>query len=162
MSQAQPYTSDQVYISGVLTNATLDFDHRNFYENIGKLCQARALKPYIPHQHTDPEVNKDIDSTVVYEHDYLMVLKSCLIIAYVGQASGGVGMEIEMARANSTPVIVLYESSVPITTISRMYRGNRAVKAHVGFANMEEALFKLEAALDAVLHQWVLPKPLFF
>ncbi|MFA6253252.1 MAG: hypothetical protein WCV69_03225 [Patescibacteria group bacterium] len=71
-------------------------------------------------------------------------------------------MEMEMARANFTPIIVLYEADVPVTNISRMYRGNRAVKAVVRFMDMDDALAKLELAIEVVLARWVRSQPLIF
>ncbi len=159
----QPHTSDEVYVSGALTNAKPEgIDPRELYKRIGDLCRNNGLDPYIPHLHTDPVLHRDIHPTHVYEVDHQKVLDACLVIAYVGQASGGVGMEMEMARANSTPIIVLYEADVPVTNISRMYRGNRAVKAVVRFTDMDDALFKLDSALGEVLRRWVRVEPLVY
>jgi hypothetical protein len=146
-----------------LTNAKPEgIDPRELYKGIGHLCRRKGLNPYVPHLHTDPQLHRDIHPTHVYEVDHQKVLDACLVIAYVGQASGGVGMEMEMARANSIPIIVLYEADVPVTNISRMYRGNRAVKAVVRFTDMGDALAKLELAMDEVLARWVRPRPLVF
>lgn len=159
----QPFFSDEVYVSGVLTSVRpRKIDPRELYERIGVLCRSNGLVPYIPHLHTDPVLHRDIHPTHVYERDYRKVLDACLVIAYVGQASGGVGMEMEMARTNSIPIIVLYEADVPVATISRMYRGNRAVKAVVYFTDMEDALFKLDLALGEVLKRWVRVEPLVY
>lgn len=86
----RPRTSDEVYVSGALTNAKLKggVDPRELYKLIGDLCRRKGLNPYVPHLHTDPVLHKDIHPTYVYEMDHQKVLDACLLIAYVGQASG--------------------------------------------------------------------------
>lgn len=100
----------KAYISGSLTgvdNSTL-LKLKRFYEDIADLCREFDINPYVPHLKSDPITHPDLSPSEVYEMDRKEVLGSDIVIAYVGIPSFGVGIEIEIARENNIPVILIY------------------------------------------------------
>jgi len=138
----------KVYISGALTGIESISSIRQFYEDIGDICRETGLSPYIPHVKTDPIINSDITPIEVFNTDKREVISSDLVIAYVGYASLGVGMEIAYAESNNIPVILLYESS---KIISRFPRGIPNLYSEVKFDNFRDAIHKLGIILDEFL-----------
>src|SRR5690242_3993200 len=137
----------QVYISGPLTgisNLSGSEQLKSFYEAIALECHELGLAPYLPHQNeTDPEENPDLPPREVYELDKLAVINAELVIAYVGLASIGVGMELGWADAWGIPVILLYEKG---KTISRLPRGIPDV-IEIEFESYDQALKDLRRTL---------------
>jgi nucleoside 2-deoxyribosyltransferase len=138
--------SKKVYISGALTEVNVNdpTSLKRFYESIAELCKTLGMKPYVPHLNSDPVVHPHLDPKQVYEMDKREIAGSDIVIAYVGFPSLGVGQEIEIARENEVPVILLYEQS---KRISRMARGNPAVIAQIAFADFEDGLRQLRSVL---------------
>src|SRR5207244_9247645 len=66
------------------------------------------------------------------------------LIAYAGIPSFGVGIEVELAREHSVPVIVVAERERPI---SRLLLGNPAVVEVVKFADLDGLRRALGSAL---------------
>lgn len=125
--------SKQIYISGALTNSS----RKQFYENLGEVVEQSGYKPYIPHLHTDPEKNAAAKPCEVYEVDMRQIDNSCLVIAYVGYPSLGVGAELEHANTKGIPMILLYEKG---EKVSRLALGIPMVKRILEFADEETAL----------------------
>jgi len=118
---------------------------KKFYEDIGAICRQFDMNPYIPHQHTDPERHPNITPRQVFERDYKQILKSDLIIAYVGMPSLGVGSEIMMsAEEGNIPIILLHEKG---RKVSRMARGHPAVIDEIAFTDYSDALSQLQRRL---------------
>jgi len=82
----------------------------------------------------------------VYEIDRAHVTSAAVLIAYAGIPSFGVGIEVELAREHSVPVIVVAERERPI---SRLLLGNPAVVEVVKFADLDGLRRTLTAALAA-------------
>ena len=135
----------KVYISGALTGVNRPTSLKEFYESIGKLCEGFNMNPYVPHLNSDPVAHPDLSPKDVYEIDTREVSESDLVIAYVGVPSLGVGSEIEIARENEVPVILLYEKD---ERISRMIRGNPTIMAEISFTDFDDALQQLRASLE--------------
>jgi nucleoside 2-deoxyribosyltransferase len=139
----------RIYISGPLTNQTIDKDEierlRRFYEAIAEVCQRKGHAPYVPHQHTDPIIHPEISPVEVYKTDMREIGKADLVLAYVGKASHGVGMEIERAYHTGTKVVLLYERG---TKISRLVKGCPAVIAEIEFEEADDALRQVSMLLD--------------
>lgn len=134
---------NQVYISGALTNAS----RKQFYEDIGKIVDSLGYRAYIPHLHTDPEKNPDATPKEVYDIDMEKVEGSCLIIAYVGYPSLGVGAELERASAKNIPIILLYQKE---ERISRLALGVPSVKEIISFDEEGQALERLEQIISQI------------
>lgn len=128
--------SKLVYISGGLTDMT-DEERaklRQFYEDLGNICTDFGFTPYIPHLYSDPAKFPDLTPMQVDRIDRLVVTQSYLVIAYVGVASTGVGIEIEMAYHANKPIILLYEKTkLQNRLISRLVQGNPAVTHQIVF-----------------------------
>lgn len=133
-----------VYISGPLTNLSKDSNQRYFYELVGELCNKLGLMSYIPHLKTDPVRFPNISASEVFTNDKREVIKSDLVIAYVGIPSLGVGMELAYAEANNIPIILLYKN---LDSVSRFVLGIPTVIKAITFDEYEEALTKLNKCL---------------
>ena len=130
----------QVYISGALTHVPNLDELRILYEELGAVCQAFGLSPYIPHKYTDPQNNPNIAPSEVYSRDRAAVESSALLLAHVTLPSTGVGQEIEIAHQKGIPILLLYEKG---SEPSRMVRGNPSVVGEIIFSTYEEAKAKL-------------------
>ena len=137
----------EAYISGALT--ALDDGPRTklFYELLAEIAEAAGLRAYLPHRVTDPVAAADLDPRAVYEIDRAHVTSAAVLIAYAGIPSFGVGIEVELAREHSVPVIVVAERDRPI---SRLLLGNPAVVEVVKFADLDGLRRALGAALATV------------
>jgi len=145
----------RVYISAPLTNAdsedmdSKDIEHmRRFYEAIAEVCEEKGCSAYVPHRYTDPATNSSIPPRDVYEIDMQEVSKADLVLAYVGIASHGVGMEIERAYHEGKKVVLLYKQGAKV---SRLPRGCPAVVAEVQFAEQKDALRQIALLLENTL-----------
>ncbi len=130
----------KAYISGALTG----IDHlpglKKFYEDLAEVCGSHSITAYVPHLQTDPKNSPQISPQDIYAIDRKQVCESNLVIAYVGFPSLGVGQEIEIARENDIPVLLLMECDA---VVSRMARGNTAVVAEIRFTDYQDALNQL-------------------
>src|SRR6266508_5928040 len=118
----------KVYIAGALTHATQPKEIRQFYEQIGEICAKLGCNPYIPHLVTDPCVHREFSPQEVFQKDKAEVLSSSLLIAYVGETSIGVGIEIAFAESANIPIIMIYEKGVEV---SRFARGALTIVAEI-------------------------------
>jgi hypothetical protein len=134
----------EAYISGALT--ALDDAPRTklFYELLAEIAEAAGLRAYLPHRVTDPVAAAHLDPRAVYEIDRAHVTSAAVLIAYAGIPSFGVGIEVELAREHSVPVVVVAERERPI---SRLLLGNPAVVEVVKFADLDGLRRTLTAAL---------------
>ncbi len=137
----------RVYISGALTGIDNLDSVKDFYIAIGLLCEEIEFQSYVPHLKTDPINHPHISPRQVFENDKYQVSESDLVIAYVGYASLGVGMELAYAETNAIPIILLYERG---KVISRFPRGIPTLFSEIEFQDYKDALTQLES----VLKQW--------
>lgn len=134
----------KIYISGALTNVSNSKELKKFYEEIGKTCEAYGFEAYVPHLKTDPILNADITPQEVFKVDKNQVINSDLLIAYIGEPSIGVGMEIAYAEEKGIPVILVYNDSKPV---SRFPRGIPNKYGEIIFRQYEEAVSKIRNLL---------------
>src|SRR5207249_3420007 len=123
----------EAYISVALTALGDAPRTKVFYELLAEIAEAAGLRAYLPHRVTDPVAAAHLDPRSVYEIDRAHVTNAAVLIAYAGIPSFGVGIEVELAREHSVPVIVVAERERPI---SRLLRGNPAVVEVVKFADL--------------------------
>ena len=140
-------SSGEAYISGALTALEDAPRTKLFYEVLAEIAGAAGLRPYLPHRVTDPVASAHLDPRAVYEIDRAHVTSAAVLIAYAGIPSFGVGIEVELAREHSVPVIIVAERDRPI---SRLLLGNPAVVEVVKFADLDGLRRALAAALAAV------------
>lgn len=137
----------KVYVSGPLTRLA-DASVKTLYERIGTLAQEFGMAAHVPHLHTDPKANADVTPEQVYAFDSGHVKDADIVVAYVGETSLGVGMELEMARQNHALVVLLSEQGAPV---SRLVLGNPAVIDHVQFTSHDQALEQLRGVFAQLL-----------
>ena len=137
---------NEVYISGALTAVTDGARARVFYELLAEIVTDCGLRPYLPHQATDPIAAPDLDPRSVYEIDRARVTRSALVIAYAGAPSFGVGIEVELAREHGIPVILVAERE---QTVSRILLGSPAVVDVVRFTELSGLRQALGEAIAA-------------
>jgi nucleoside 2-deoxyribosyltransferase len=135
-----------IYIAGALTNVR-NQNIKKFYENIGATLEKMGHVCHVPHFHFDPIKYKEITPKDVYQGDYQMISQSDLVIAYVGQSSLGVGIEIEIAKNKKIDVILIYEKG---KNVSRMARGNPAIKEEIIYTTEAGAIQKLEKLIKHI------------
>src|SRR2546429_7024628 len=137
----------EAYISGALTALDDAPRAKLFYELLAEIAEAAGLRAYLPHRVTDPVAAAPLDPRSVYEIDRAHVTSAAVLIAYAGIPSFGIGIEVELAREHSVPVIVVAERDRPI---SRLLLGNPAVVEVVKFADLAGLRRALSGALAAV------------
>ncbi len=133
-----------IYISGGLTRSENPDGQEKFFENIAELCEELGFSVYLPHKHTDPIKHPNITPKEVYEKDYGIVANAKIIIAYVGEPSLGVGIELEIAKNNNTDIVLIFHKN---DKVSRMARGVPGVKFIVQYDSEEDALNQLRDVL---------------
>jgi len=139
------------YVSGGLTkmSETKRKRLRRFYESIGRVCEAEGLVPYIPHKYGDPKLLAHLTPAQIDRIDRLAVTQSYLLIAYVGDATTGGGIEVEMANHAYKPVILAYErKALEAREISRLVRGNPSIRDQVPFDTTREAMSGIKLAIQ--------------
>lgn len=145
---SNPRTSKQtVYISGALTNTKRAEELKGFYEALAALCSKLGLEPYVPHLVTDPSMHPNVAPRDVFDTDKNQILRSALVLAYVGEPSLGVGMEIAYAETASVPVIILYEKG---KIVSRLVRGTPTIAGEIVYSTKTNALVKLHKLITAL------------
>jgi hypothetical protein len=140
------------YISGPLTDMSEErrAELRAFYERLAAVCERVGLAAYVPHRVSDPKLAASLTPEEVDALDREAVTRACLIIAYVGEASTGVGIEVEIAHHAARPVWLLFEDArAKDRRISRLVRGNPAVEnqPQIRFQDADDACDQLEDCL---------------
>ena len=138
-----------VYIGGPVTAHldNLNSDFFSFYINIGKLVDGLGLKAYVPHIDIFDRSKygeNNVPSDYIYRACIQAVSNADLMIAYVGNTSLGVGMELEAATHNGTKIILL---SQPDDKVSHMVTGSPNIIEHILFDNFDDAIAKLKPIL---------------
>ncbi len=137
----------KVYVSGPLTRLA-DAKIKTLYEQIGELAQTMGMSAHVPHLHTDPKANADVTPEQVYAFDSGHVKDSDIVVAYVGETSLGVGMELQMALQNHALVVLISEKDKPV---SRLVLGSPAVIEHVQFTDHKDALTQLRGVFEKLI-----------
>ena len=123
---------------------------KGFYEKIGNICkEITGLRGFVPHEQCDPFEHPDYAPAEVdvVERRQLIENTSMLLVVTITPSWGG-GIEVEIANQNNIPVVLLCEKEqLEAKRISRLLRGNPAIKATIVYGSEEEALDKLRAEL---------------
>lgn len=142
--EINPHPPIKVYISGPLTHLK-NPDIKILYEEIGELAESEGMTAHVPHLFTDPIKHADVSPEDVYQIDQSHLADSDLVIAYVGEPSLGVGMEIEMANHHKALVILLSEVD---QKVARIATGSPNIIDHLTFQDKDDALAKIKVALQ--------------
>lgn len=133
----------RIFFAGPLTNLENPEKMKAFYVRLAELATQLGHEPFWAFlSGTDPIKNPDVSPQEVYRRDTEQLAKSDLMIAYVGENSIGTGEEIEFAKTMNIPVVIMYEQG---DKISRMLKGNPAVKKEIIFTSEDDAVTQLTA-----------------
>ena len=142
------------YISGPLVSSRNLDDARFFYSFLGEICRNCGLNPYIPHNHTDPVAYPDLSPIEVFDKDFEALVRSEMIIAYIGRPSLGVGAELGIAFQLGKPVIALHESEEkPSRFVLGMLRKAKSCQI-ITFKDNNECGRKLSSILSNFKRQY--------
>jgi len=135
----------KIFFAGPLTNLQNPEKMKAFYIKLSDLAKELGHEPFWAFlSGTDPIKNPDISASDVYKRDTEQIAKSDIVIAYIGEDSTGTGEEIEFAKTYNVPVVLLYEKG---DVVSRMVKGNPAIKKEIAFESEDDALTKLKEYL---------------
>ncbi len=139
----------RAHISGKLTNLPKDKRQRylDFYDQLAEVCRKHGWQTFVPHHFIGPDQFPEAAPAEIYEREIRDLKEADVVIAYVGQPSIGVGMELEVARAQNAIIILMYEEG---TVLSRLVRGNPAVIHEIAFKDFPDALEKLNGVLAKI------------
>ncbi len=145
-------TQKIVYVCGPLTELAPDQMQivKGFYTRIGDLCeQFTGSRGFVPHEFYDPVTAPQFTPEQVDAAERQQVCeKTSLMIVCVIAPSWGGGIEVEMANRSGVPVVLLCErEKLHTRKISRLLRGNPAVRCTIGYDSHEQALFNLQEFL---------------
>jgi len=145
-------TINKVYISGALMAAKNLDRVKELYNDIAVICSENGLNPYLPHNNTDPIKDSKVSDEEVYMKDIEELVKSSLVIAYIGEPSLGVGAEISICVSKQIPVITVTESK---RKVSRFLKGMLQTTENtfaIEFVNKNDLKQKLNSCLSS-FHQ---------
>jgi len=144
--------TDRVYISGALMAAKNLDRVKQLYNEIASICSENGLQPYLPHNNTDPIKNSKVSNKEVFEKDFEELVKSSLVISYIGEPSLGVGAELSICVSNRIPVITITESKRKVSRFLKgMLQTNDNAQA-IEFDNKNDLKVKLNDCLKSYLH----------
>lgn len=138
----------RIFFAGPLTDLKHPDKTKSFYGKLAEIAKANGFEYFWAFQNgTDPNVERIISAKEVYTRDSKELLKSDLMVAYIGEPSLGVGVEVEIAHTHNIPVYVLYEKD---RWTSRMLRGCPAVKKELIFTDENDALTQFDTLLKSL------------
>ena len=137
----------EAYVSGALTALEEGARMRLFYELLAEVVESAGLRAYLPHRVSDPAGAAHLEARAVYDIDRAHVTSARVVVAYAGIPSFGVGIEVELAREHSVPVVLVVERE---RTVSRLLLGNPAVVEVVRLADLDGLRRGLAAALERI------------
>lgn len=156
------------YICGPLTELKVERQAgvKELYVQLGNLCELLfGERAFVPHEHYDPVANPNPSPQEVDAFERRQVCeRTDLLVVVALEPSWGGGIEVEMAYRSEVPVIILVEQG---KRISRLLRGNPAVRAIVEFLGHADALVQFEARARELFPAstrkrsaaWSLPSP---
>jgi len=128
---------------------------RKYYHQIGEVLEDAGYIAYLPHVFGDPLLIPDLTPQQIDTIDRTAVSQSSLMVVYMGLSSHGAGQEIEMARTQHMPIIMMSNAS---DRVSRLPRGSSMLVAEIVSDTWEESLEKLAKAvadLKAAQPDWL-------
>lgn len=141
-------SSMKIFFAGPLTDLKNPNKTKAFYVKLADVAKSHGFDYFWAFQHgTDPNIERVISASEVYERDNKQLLKSDIMVAYIGESSSGVGIEVEIAHTHNIPVYLLYEKG---TWTSRMLRGCPAVKKELVFTDEADGLKQFESLLKTL------------
>jgi len=137
----------KVYIAGALTNVQENANRTKLYEYIANVCNQLGFNVYVPHlskQLLPPSTVKRLTPERIFDWDTQRVTESDIVVAYVGLASLGVGIELGYAALLEIPLITICERG---QQVSPMVLGHRCLVRHIEYDTERDIEPKLQEAL---------------
>ena len=136
----------RIFFAGPLTDLKNPEKTKTFYLKLAEISTDNGFDYFWAFQHgTDPNIERVISAKEVYKRDSTQLLKSDLMVAYIGEPSPGVGIEVELAHTHNIPVYVLYEKD---RWTSRMLRGCPSVRKEIIFTSEKDCLEQFQKLLQ--------------
>ena len=145
-------TVKSAYICGPLTELPPEQQAsvKVLYEAVGDVCsKVLGTESFVPHQHYDPIANADATPPEVdaAEREQIYDKTSVLVVVAIAPSWGG-GIEVEMANTKGIPAIILCDAKqLAARKVSRLLRGNGAVKEVIAYHSTGEMLQMLKISL---------------
>jgi hypothetical protein len=142
-----------IYICGPLTELPKDKQAqiKEFYSNVAATCEkVTGKRGFLPHEHGDPVLHANLTPAQIDAMDRAQVCqKTSLLLVVAVATSWGGGIEVEMANQHNIPAILLCpQEKLQQRTISRLLRGNPAIRTILAYKDEGDALQKLEQELQ--------------
>lgn len=142
------------YVCGPLTELPphLQLEVKAFYSRIADLCEQLLgpdMRAFVPHEAYDPILHQkwapgEIDAI---ERSQVCERTSLLIVCAIEPSWGG-GIEVEMAYRSNVPAVLLCDQrKLELRKVSRLLRGNPAIKMTLPYIDYGHALCLLEEFL---------------
>lgn len=136
----------RIFFAGPLTDLKNPNKTKGFYLKLARIAQKTGFDYFWAFQHgTDPNVERKISAQEVYKRDSTQLLKSNIMVAYIGEPSPGVGVEVEIAHTHDIPVCILYEKD---RWTSRMLRGCPSIRKEIVFTSEKDCLEQFQKFLQ--------------
>lgn len=123
--------SKHIYISGALRGS--NEIARKRYETLASSLQSKGLKTYIPHLETNATSAKD-----VFDKDMEALVNSRLVVAFLDEASLGVGAEVATALERKIPVLGLVTRGASLSRFLIGMLENSPDGSWMAFDDLEE------------------------
>ncbi|MDB5341997.1 MAG: transcriptional regulator, family [Schlesneria sp.] len=107
----RPVLARRVYVCGALHSAGDLTTARELYEFAADVCESCGFIAYLPHKTSDPVHHSGMSPVDVFVKDYAAVLAADVIVAFIGEASSGMGAELGIAFERNKQVIAVYEKT---------------------------------------------------
>ncbi|MCY4202469.1 MAG: nucleoside 2-deoxyribosyltransferase [Aestuariivita sp.] len=109
-----------LYISGALHSSSNLNEARKLYETTAKLVEQKGASFFLPHKQNDPVRAAKVSSEEVFTRDFSAIQESSALVAFLNEASHGVGAEVALCLEWGKPILPLLEAS---RTCSRFLEG---------------------------------------
>lgn len=140
MNEPEPF---RLYVAGPLTHLG-DNTIKDLYVEIGEMARKLGMNAIVPHMDVEQSAEK-VTPQFIYYADRKAVREADIMVAYVGETSIGVGMELEIANQHNTPFVLITEKG---KHISRMALGSPNLIKLVEFTSKEDALKQLKGVFE--------------
>lgn len=140
----------RIFFAGPLTNLVDPAATKDLYVKMSYVAEEHGCEWFWAFLNgTDPVLNPDVPSEIVFKTDLGELARSDVMIAYVGEPTTGTGQEIEFAREHGIPVYLMYEKAKE-PLISRMVLGSDNVKGVIEYEDNPDALEQLGRLIETL------------
>lgn len=135
----------RVYISGAFVGS-LDWEAASQrYELLGSMLKDVGFAVYLPHAHTHPVLNAELNAGAVFTQDREEIHKSDMLLALLDEPSHGVGAEISMALCNGMTVLGACSRN---RKVSRFIQGMLEISSNGTYFEYEDLRDVVQKAIE--------------